>query len=364
MINYIVVNILLFLILSFIVFYAYIKVSKKIQLISNQYNESNANLLILQNVYNYIGHELNLETLSKLICDILIGIIGLSSCSIVLDNSKDEEAVIYSYPKRPYYLPLSYLKEKYNEHISGKLASQEKTLIQNQLSCEEHSMFTKNGTNSFAIVCLCKNNNYLGFLLLEHSSTNYFDQVHESLIRLLLNYIVTTINNAIQYEKIQKLSLVDGLTLIYNRMYFEKVYSNMLSQAMKTHSTLAVCFFDIDNFKSFNDAHGHLLADKQLVDVANLGNMVAKQHGGIIARYGGEEFVILIPNKSLIEVEEIIKNLREQIYLNTLVTASFGISMYLDTPTTPDILLSQADLAMYNSKQSGRNRVCIFNKMI
>lgn len=364
MINYIAVNILLILILCVIILFIYTKLSKKIQLISKQHNECNTNLFILQSVYNYICHELDLKTLAALICDMLIGIMGLSACSIVLYDLEDQETVIYSYPKGSPNQNPSYLEDTHNNYTLKKMATLKKVFIQNQLNLKEHSLFIENGTSSFALASLCKDSNCIGFLLLEHSSDNFFTKTHKSLLKLLLNQIVISINNARQYEEMQRLSLLDGLTSIYNRRYFEKVYPDMLSQATNAHSTLAVCFFDIDHFKSFNDTHGHLLADKQLIDVATLGNMTAMKYGGIIARYGGEEFVVLIPNQSLKQVEQIIKNLREQIYLNTLVTASFGISMYLETPITSDILLNQADLAMYKSKQSGRNRICIFNKII
>ena len=118
---------------------------------------------------------------------------------------------------------------------------------------------------------------------------------------------------------------------------------------------------DIDHFKSVNDTYGHEVGDKTLIDLAK----ILKQHSratDIVGRWGGEEFIIILPHTDLSAAIEYADMLRVKIEDFTFevidkITASFGVSSFIDEDTSKSIV-KRADDALYDAKHSGRNRVC------
>jgi diguanylate cyclase (GGDEF)-like protein len=112
---------------------------------------------------------------------------------------------------------------------------------------------------------------------------------------------------------------------------------------------------DIDDFKRFNDTHGHSAGDAVIRQLGKIINTSIRA-GDIAARYGGEEFLLLLPDSNLKRSQVLAERLRNQIEQQTPVTASFGLAAYksgLDYKT----LLRQADEALYRAKRTGKNRV-------
>ena len=126
---------------------------------------------------------------------------------------------------------------------------------------------------------------------------------------------------------------------------------------------------DIDFFKKYNDTYGHLGGDECLKQVAGLLDTISKQSGAIAARYGGEEFVVILPKKDREEALEIAETIRIGIEelaiphitseIKDVVTLSIGVSTCHPVLTVkPKDLIQAADIALYDSKRLGRNRVC------
>jgi diguanylate cyclase (GGDEF)-like protein len=122
---------------------------------------------------------------------------------------------------------------------------------------------------------------------------------------------------------------------------------------------------DIDNFKAFNDRHGHLAGDAALRQVAQK-LIRCTRKGDLVARFGGEEFLVLLPDTTLADGKRAARELRELLHLTPVivdgapvpVTASFGVSP-IAADETIDQALSRADSALYRAKRSGRDKVCI-----
>ncbi len=165
-----------------------------------------------------------------------------------------------------------------------------------------------------------------------------------------------------QYERA---AMFDSLTGIHNRRWLDDTLQRLSSRLERTGSTLSVSLVDIDHFKRFNDRFGHAAGDHVLVTVAKLlpSNL---RPSDLVARYGGEEFVILFPDTPLDQAMVAAERVRVAVERaqNTLpdgttlppITISMGVAQL--RPGQPiGELLTVADLAMYQAKESGRNRV-------
>lgn len=172
-------------------------------------------------------------------------------------------------------------------------------------------------------------------------------------------------------------AITDPLTGLYNRRHFYKLAEIEISKCLRYSYPLSVVMYDIDFFKRINDTFGHLSGDMVLKMVAEI-TIRELRESDIAARYGGEEFIVLLPETSAHGAATTCERLRQQIENTTVqtenqhisVTVSFGVSDCLRKPKKPSSkmhgtilseFISSADKALYISKNSGRNRVTVFN---
>ena len=143
--------------------------------------------------------------------------------------------------------------------------------------------------------------------------------------------------------------------------------SNAVAMALRYSEDLSVVILDIDNFKIINDEHGHQAGD---AIISEMGVLIANniREIDIAARYGGDEFAIVLPKTnesgSLFLTEKIVNKIESSKILNSSkinITVSVGISSYPKNAMTPGGLIEKADIALYESKNRGRNQVAHFN---
>lgn len=167
-------------------------------------------------------------------------------------------------------------------------------------------------------------------------------------------------------EELQRLAALDDLTQIANRRRFDHRLGQEWRRAQRDRRYLGVIICDIDNFKNYNDAYGHLQGDQALYSVAQAANNALKRPMDLVARYGGEEFAILLPGTDVagarrvaLEVQQAVAALciaHEASDVCGRVTLSFGVAaMVPGTGSTPKILMEIADRALYRAKARGRN---------
>jgi diguanylate cyclase (GGDEF)-like protein len=183
------------------------------------------------------------------------------------------------------------------------------------------------------------------------------------------NYFASTVDK--QQHELQQLSLTDSLTGLANRRGFSLQFRSALESAQRRRSSMAVLMLDVDCFKAFNDHYGHQKGDYALVQCAAVLNKVLNRSTDIIARYGGEEFVCVLPDydepKAAVITEKILQAFAEQNIEHQhnsaapYVTVSIGVTVASELdPTSDELLLQQADHALYQAKATGRNRVVFF----
>lgn len=178
-----------------------------------------------------------------------------------------------------------------------------------------------------------------------------------------------TLQDDDEYEanrRMYEASVLDGLTGVYNRLFFDERLKAEFSYAQRHGTALSVLFIDIDRFKQTNDTYGHAAGDEILRHVAALMAQTVRLED-ILARYGGEEFVVLARGTSAHGAVQLAERLRARIEATptelpdctVAATVSIGVAT-LAVPgdfDSPDRLLASADGALYAAKEQGRNRV-------
>lgn len=207
-----------------------------------------------------------------------------------------------------------------------------------------------------------------GIGIYSHKKIDYLSQ---KTFGIILNELKMLMQIKHLHSKTRLLTIIDPLTGLYNRRYFTEVIDREFSRAKRYKSDLSIAMFDIDNFKKINDTYGHQLGDEVLRKTSEI-IQKSLRNTDFAFRYGGEEILALLTNSSaeqaFIPIERIrekIENLEFNLNNETIkVTISAGISS-IDTDTaTSEILTNQADNALYEAKNSGKNKVLLAQKEI
>lgn len=168
-------------------------------------------------------------------------------------------------------------------------------------------------------------------------------------------------------DSFKELSIRDGLTGLYNHRRFQEALALETERALRYQRTFSLLFFDVDNFKKYNDTHGHLEGDRLLQTLAQLINQRIRKND-LVARYGGEEFVILLPETTASHALQLAEDIRTIIaeypfpgresMPDGKITVSIGVANFPDDGKDGPGLVNIADRKQYQAKHLGRNRVC------
>ncbi len=219
-----------------------------------------------------------------------------------------------------------------------------------------------------SIICmpLIYRGNLNNILYLENNLiTGAFTKERVKVLNMLSSQIVTSLENATLYQQ----AIIDGLTQIYNRSFFDNYLMICINKSQRYNLSLCLLMIDIDHFKKFNDTYGHQVGDLVLKTVAKcIENVIRK--ADIVARYGGEEFVVVLPeirtHGAAVVAEKIRRSIEEyespyitnvnneRLLLN--ITISIGISEF-EKGEDRMSFIKRADQNLYKAKESGRNCV-------
>jgi diguanylate cyclase (GGDEF)-like protein len=172
-------------------------------------------------------------------------------------------------------------------------------------------------------------------------------------------------------EKLRRVSLIDGLTGIYNRRYFDETLDKEWRRLCRVSRPVSLMMVDIDFFKAYNDINGHQTGDQCLKTVAGLIHLQLKRSSDFVARYGGEEFAVVLPETKVEGAEALGRTICHAVEgshiphpatsIGEHVTVSIGTAgMIPEFNTLPGQLIACADKALYKAKAEGRNRICTF----
>lgn len=161
-------------------------------------------------------------------------------------------------------------------------------------------------------------------------------------------------------EELERLSTLDGLTGLANRRHLLSRLALESSRAKRGHHIFAVLMVDVDHFKDYNDSYGHLAGDEVLVRIAGILRESCREVD-CAARYGGEEFLVLLTETGMEGAVEVAERVRARLASETFaggtITLSVGVASYPDFGETPEAVIMSADVALYQAKHMGRDRV-------
>jgi eukaryotic-like serine/threonine-protein kinase len=177
--------------------------------------------------------------------------------------------------------------------------------------------------------------------------------------------VAISLENSRLFEEMNRLAITDNLTGLLNRRAFSEAAEREFERARRYRRPLSLILFDIDKFKSVNDAHGHLIGDQVLRVLSDTVRKTTRATD-IVCRWGGEEFLILMPEQGHDQAVATAERLRQDASNLVVVTPSGHLSLTISLGVaslkrqedeTLDSLIGRADAAMYEAKAAGRNTV-------
>jgi diguanylate cyclase (GGDEF)-like protein len=168
------------------------------------------------------------------------------------------------------------------------------------------------------------------------------------------------------FEKTLLSAITDGLTGLYNHRYFQDRLEEELERSQRYGQPVALLMIDLDDFKRYNDANGHIAGDVLLADVAKMLRRTVRKVD-VVARYGGEEFAVILPatrkKGALIIANRLCQKAastkfpNQEVMPRKAITISIGLAVYPDDAKDKAKLIDMADKALYHSKKAGKNQV-------
>lgn len=343
------------------------EVNSQLEEMNRKLTSSLAEFFTLQQISQAISSIFDMNELLKFVNDIILGVMGVATSNIALYN-KEGNRLKVQVTNISNARERALLTDNINSPALKECLDKGMTIIDNSVDTNKYS-FTK-GRNVKSLMCVplqVKGNTY-GLILIEHTITNAFDENSVRLLEVITQQVSIAIENAKLYEKLQDYANTDGLTQVYNRAYFQKRLYEELSRARQQGYEVSIIFFDIDDFKIYNDTYGHLFGDMILQSIA-LAVKDSVRKDDVVARFGGEEFIILLPytgkEVAYEKAEELRRKISELVICdqNNNVASSVSVSMGVSTfPTLAKNeieLLNSADKALYAAKERGKNCVSL-----
>jgi len=187
----------------------------------------------------------------------------------------------------------------------------------------------------------------------------YFNVLAQLAAFLFVTYFVSALRRSHNHER--ELARTDDLTGVINRRSFFEASQHEINRARRHRHPFTVAYMDVDDFKSINDHYGHSIGDTVLRSVTQtIKNNIREID--VVARLGGDEFVILMPETGEAAAQVVVARVHQSI-MDTMreygwpITFSIGVVTWTTPPRTVDIMIKQADEAMYEVKNGGKNRV-------
>jgi diguanylate cyclase (GGDEF)-like protein len=265
------------------------------------------------------------------------------------------------------------IRLKIGEGIAGWVAKTGKPVIVNDVSRDPRFMRrfdeqTQFQTRSVLCAPLASRGNTIGVVeVMNREAGSRFTKRDLKLLLTLVEPAAIALENALLFQRAERLAVTDDLTKLYNSRYLNSYLGKELSRASRHNNPLSLIFLDLDGFKKVNDRHGHLCGSRTLFEVGSIIKRSVREEE-VVGRYGGDEFVVILPDTdatgAVLVAERIRQALKchpflEELDLNVSITASLGVSCFPEHGSTPQDLIQKADQAMYSVKERGKDAVAL-----
>ncbi len=316
---------------------------------NDELNKRLTELHAISEIAMVIHSSLDLDNVGKLVIDILQKILNLPACSLMIIDKKNGETLFAASQGIATALP--------------KLAGAADLRPESGLTLE----MTADDGSFLKCMPLLNREKMVAVLCSDSGSIDSFSSDDIIVLSAIASELAVGIENAQLYKLTKKLSITDELTNLFNYRYFCQRLELELDRAERYIRPLSLLFIDLDDFKKYNDTHGHMAGDRALSEMAQVFKQRCRDID-IVARYGGEEFAAVLPETDVsgafVVAEKIREGAAQHAFLgkdsrrDEQITISCGVATYPIHATTADELIRQADDALYFAKTTGRNRVC------
>ena len=218
----------------------------------------------------------------------------------------------------------------------------------------------------FACMELLDHNQMIVVFCADSEAVETLDTDDRIVLQAVAAELVVAVENSQLYKLTKRLAITDELTDLYNYRYLQQRLDDEIGRASRYGKQLSFLMIDVDDFKSVNDTYGHLVGDNVLSDLGRVLKTTVREVD-IVARYGGEEFSVLLPETDASGAFIVAEKIREAVSLNRFpdvegertihVTVSIGVANLPLHAEDKEMLLRQADDALYQCKSTGKDRV-------
>ena len=229
------------------------------------------------------------------------------------------------------------------------------------------------GAKYFVTVPLKAKDKVIGIIMVDNIFTQKpITKSEISLLSLFANHAGLAIENSRLYEKTVYLSNTDWLTKLWNHGHFQMVLSREIDKARESGGHVSLIMIDIDDFKKYNDLHGHVAGDFIIKTISHL-MVEASRRKDFVCRYGGEEFAIILPQANKEDAKNIASRLRDKVINHkfpnqetqpkSIFTLSCGVATYPQDAHDKNTLIKNADRALMKAKRTGKDRIISFDDL-
>lgn len=323
----------------------------------NSLEEKNRILNTMKDINYYMGNSLELNEMIKNIIDVVLGVLGVTACSICITKENHWEITEQSILGDKNKIITEDLIKEIDENVENNGGE----FLERDLS-KKPAFGLENGV--FIAISIKRHDTKFGLIAIYYKSLDTFSNSKLEFFRLLSGQLGVYFENAFLFERVSLSSVTDGLTSLYNRAHLNKLISS--KSYHNKNKDFGIIMADIDNFKSVNDRYGHLFGDSVIKAVAQVFSEVSAKYHGTAFRYGGEEFILTftdINKTSLCNAAEEIRlnfsNVKFSLGEKTeSFTLSLGVSKMEESSKIIDVfnLINLADEALYAAKGNGKNR--------
>lgn len=295
-----------------------------------------AELQAVSQITEVIHSTLDFDRIGPVVLDIIAKVISVSACCLfVIDKSKSETLFSASI---------------------GNIAGTHDPALIGEMQRDDH----------FSCVPVLDHSNTMVLFCAAAEDIARLSNEDRIVLSAVASELVVAVENSRLYKLTKQLAITDELTGLYNYRFLQGKLDEEIERSRRYEKHLSLLMIDVDDFKVFNDTHGHLAGDEALADLAKVMSTVVREVD-VVARYGGEEFSIVLPETDAAGAYVVAEKVREAASEHLFededgisrcsLTVSIGLSTYPAHAADKESLLRGADDALYHAKNGGKNRV-------
>lgn len=336
---------------------------------NNMINQEKIRLGYLFDFLNDTAKNLEINSLYKSIESVLRKSFGIPSGAIYLVHEGEVNRLELSYSFNDLNLPIDEVITFNDEsRVSTQSVNLDQVVVSNIDSHPDIKVkeeYKSKGVAYIISMPLKASNNMIGAISVAYTSKSIESEfIDKNFLMYLGEQIALVLHNSMLYEQVNEMANTDFLTGIYNRRKVQELFGIEQKRIKRNEEKLSVALIDIDHFKLINDKYGHDVGDTILKNIASILKSQFRETD-YICRWGGEEFLIILNNTPIEQAKTITERVRKVFNDMTFscigdssVTVSIGLAELHDYSENLNSLTAKADKALYEAKNSGRNKVC------